>query len=343
MLNFGVIPGGATGTELQAMTRRAVMPAVVPQIGKSTVYISSMLAAAEPVTGGVSPVTVPVQGSRMVAGQWTDYSGMFAPPTVLPGLQNAEYNLAALVIGVPYYLFEGFVQQDAELVPILWARLNDAGNLASDLLAQAAFAALSANTNLQPFSLNDIFATSNPSQGNVGNIDRTANSFWQATVKAMTAINGTSQAWTRANVLNAINSLQAVLGEPPSCVIVHPGAWAAVAGDAIGAESYLVDKEGTYADAAEGATFAFPAINVGGIPVYADLYQTDSTVALLPNFNYLGYKIHAEAAFAVAGPESLLPQFQLGYVLAVLCLLSQVCSQPRAQGKYTGWTGALGV
>src|SRR5438552_759653 len=142
LLNFGIMPAGAAGgNELQAVTRRAVMPAVVVQIGKATVTLSSMLAAAEPVAGGVSPVTVPVQGVRMVAGGWADYSGQFSAPQVLPGLTNAEYNLKAFVVGIPYYMFEGFVQQDAEIVPIIWARMNDAGNYTSDQIATALWAA----------------------------------------------------------------------------------------------------------------------------------------------------------------------------------------------------------
>src|SRR5438067_9547524 len=110
LLNFGVMPTGSVGNELIAVTRRAVMPAVVVQIGKSTVTLSSMLAAAEPVSGGVSPMTVPVQGTRMVSGAWADYSGAFTSPQVLTGLFNAEYNLKAFVVGIPYYLFEGLVQ-----------------------------------------------------------------------------------------------------------------------------------------------------------------------------------------------------------------------------------------
>src|SRR5262245_28059346 len=103
-------PAASGGTELSNVTRRAVMPAVVVQFGKASVGMSSRLAAAEPVVGGVSPVTIPLQGNQMVAGQWADYSGGFAVPTVRPGLVNAEFNLAAHVTGIPYYLFEGLVQ-----------------------------------------------------------------------------------------------------------------------------------------------------------------------------------------------------------------------------------------
>ncbi len=343
LLSFGVIPSAAAGgTELQNTTRRAVMPAVVVQIGRSTVLLSSMLAAAEPVTGGVSPVTIPVQGVRMVQGAWTDYSGSFAAPQVLPGLQNAEYNLAAFVVGIPYFLFEGFVQQDAELVPIIWARMNDAGNYTSDQLATALWAAQSANTNLMPFSINDIISATDPGQGALGNLAVATNTWWEANVTTAIAINPSSAAWSRVNTLGGITYAQKNSGgEPPSCVIVSPGAWMAIAADTIGNERYLVDKEGTYADAGEGATVGFPAINVAGIPVYADLYQTTNTEAIYPNFNYLQAKIHQEAAFAVAGPESLLPQFQLGYVMALFCLLAFVCSKRNAQSRVTGYTGAF--
>jgi hypothetical protein len=117
----------------------------------------------------------------------------------------------------------------------------------------------------------------------------------------------------------------------------------ALAADTVGAERYLVSHEGSYAEASEGATVAFPAINVAGIPVYADLYYPDNTTALLPNWNYLGLKVHADATFAVAGPESLLPQFQLGYIMALVMVYAQVCSKRSAQTRITGLTGAFSI
>ena len=336
----GTIPSGAVGTELTAVTRRAIMPAVVVQLGRSTVTLSSMLAAAEPISGGVSPITFPVQGTRMVSGSFTDYSGSFSAPQVITGLTNAEYNLKAYVVGIPYYLFEGMVQMDAEIVPILWARMNDAGNYISDQLATFSWAAISANTALQINSINDIIATTNPTQANVGNIDRGANTWWRGNVQNINAITG-SQTVNRTNVLAAINYAQRYSGgEPPTCGICSPGFWTALAADAVGAERYLVDRQGTYGDAGEGATVGFPAINVGGIPIYADLYYPNDTTISFPNFNYLGFKLHQDASFAIAGPESLLPQFQLGYIMAVFVLLENACSKPSAQARAINFTGA---
>jgi hypothetical protein len=320
------------------------MPAVVVQIGKNTPTLSSMLASAEPVAGGVSPITFPVQGTRMVSGGFTDYSGSFTGPQIIPGLSNAEFNLKSYVVGIPYYMFEGLVQMDAEIVPILWARMNDAGNYISDQFSTYIWNALSTNTSLGFTSINDIVASSNPTQGNVGNIDRTANTWWKSNATPINIINTASSAISRTNVLASLMYAQkAAGGEAPNCGICSPGFWAALAADTIGAERYIVDKAGTYADAGEGATIGFPAINIGGIPIYADTYYPDNTSITFMNWNYAGFKIHQDAAFAIAGPESMLPQFQLGYVMALFVLAENVCSKPSALAKVTAWTGALAI
>jgi len=82
---------------------------------------------------------------------------------------------------------------------------------------------------------------------------------------------------------------------------------------------------------------------VGGCAIYSDVYWPDNTTIGWPNYNYLQYKIHQDAAFTVIGPESLLPQYQLGYVMVMLSLLETVCSKRNAQSLMTGWTGALTI
>jgi hypothetical protein len=343
LTGFGVIPSGSVGTELAAVTRRAVMPGVVVQLGKASPTVSALLANAEPVSGGVSPMTIPVQGTRMVTASWTDYSGAGSAPMVAPGLQNAEYNLKAITTWIPFFLMEGLIQQSAELVPLAWARMNDAGNVVADDIATRLFAALSANTALQPFSLFDVFAVTDPTQGNLGNIP-VSNTWWKGNTVAMSTIDGGSQAITRAHMLAILQYAQkASGGEPPSCVLLSPGAWAALAADVITGEQYHVTREGSYGETEEGPTIAFPALRIADIPVYADPYLTVNTVALMPNWNYLSFKMHTEASFVVLGPESLLPQYQLGYVMVMLALMELVCSKRNAQSQITGLTGALTI
>lgn len=343
LTGVGVIPSGSVGTELAAVTRRAVMPGVVVQIGKSTPTESAMLAHAEPVEGGVSPMTIPVQGTRMVTASWTDYSGAGSAPLITPGLMTAEYNLKAITTWIPFFLMEGLIQQSAELVPLAWARMNDAGNVVANDLATRLFAALSANTALQPFSLFDVMDDTDPSQGNLGNIP-VSNTWWKANKAAMSAIDGSTQAITRAHMLAIIQYAQkGAGGEPPSCVLLSPGAWAALAADVITGEQYTLTREGSYGEAGEGPNIAFPALRIADIPVYADPYLTVGTVALMPNWNYLGFKIHREASFVVLGPESLLPQYTLGYVMVMLTLIETVCTKRSAQAQITGLSGALSI
>ena len=62
----GIVPTGAVGTELTAVTRRAFVPRVPVQIYKAIAIFSAALANAQTASGGVSSVTVPVQGSPFV-------------------------------------------------------------------------------------------------------------------------------------------------------------------------------------------------------------------------------------------------------------------------------------
>ncbi|HJR03493.1 MAG TPA: hypothetical protein VKA83_17785, partial [Methylomirabilota bacterium] len=76
----------------------------------------------------MSPVTQPVQGASMVTTQKTDYSGSFNAPQIQSGIQNAEFNLKAYVTPVPFYAMEGLGQEGAQIIPLIEARMNDAGN-----------------------------------------------------------------------------------------------------------------------------------------------------------------------------------------------------------------------
>lgn len=338
LLGAGILPSGAVGNELASVTRRAFIPKVIVQTYKATPTLSALLANAEPVSGGVSPVTAPVQGTGMVTTSTTDYSGSFTAPTVQTALQNAEFNLKGYVTPIPFYVMEGLAQIDAGVIPIIEARMNDAGNSITDKLSTDLWAALSANTSLQMFSIADVIATTNPSQGSYGNISRTTNSFWQANVKTA---NPTTI--SRNTILQWITSAaKAAGGEMPSMGIVGPGTWAALAQDYVGSERYLITPERAFDAQQDGARAVFTALAVAGVPIYMDLYSPENQLVLF-NTAYLGFKIHQDAAFAVAGPESLLPNMQLGYVMVLISLLEFVCVKPNAQTLVTGFSGALSV
>ena len=345
-LGTGILPTGAIGNELVAVTRRAFIPKVIVQLYRATPMLSATLSTAEPISGGVSPITVPVQGAAMVTTSVTGYDGGFTAPTIQNGLQNAEFNLCAMVTPIPFYVMEGLSQQDAAIVPIIEARMNDAGNSMTDYLSFAMLAgttptggALSA---LDIWSLNDVLSVSNPARGNFGGISRSANGFWRATVTTITAITGTT-AWTRNNVQAAIvKATKGGSGEMPTFGLVGPGSWLALSQDFIGSERYNITPERSFSESEDGARASFTALSVAGVPIYMDLGQTENQLDLY-NMSYLGFKIHQDAAFAVAGPESLLPNFQLGYIMVLVTLLQLVCTKPAAQTRITGFTGAATV
>lgn len=220
--------------------------------------------------------------------------------------------------------------------------MNDAGNSIADALATDFWTANTSFPALSIWSFPEVANTANPAaaRGNFGGIDRTTSTFWQGNTKTITSITGTTT-WTRNNVLGAIaSSTKAASGEMPTFGVVGLGSWAALAQDFVGLERYVISPESSFSGNDAEARAVFTALSVGGVPIYADLYKSENELALM-NASYMGFKIHQDAAFAVAGPESLLPNFQLGYILVLVTLLEVVCSKPATQSLITSWTGAL--
>jgi len=101
--------------------------------------MAALLQTAQMASGGLSPITAPLQGNPMVIGQWVGYDGAFDQPGVIPGIQNAEFNLKAFVTAIPFLGFEGLVQVDYDVVPLIEARMNDATNVSIDTFSNALY------------------------------------------------------------------------------------------------------------------------------------------------------------------------------------------------------------
>ena len=91
----GILPatGSSQFTELTYVTRRAFIPKLVVQLYNSTPLLAALISNSQQASGGVSSITVPVQGAQFVNAQWSDYSGSFAQPSVQQGAYNAEFDL----------------------------------------------------------------------------------------------------------------------------------------------------------------------------------------------------------------------------------------------------------
>ncbi len=326
----GILPAQGTTqyTELTYVTRRAFIPKLVVQIYNSTPLMASLIANSQTATGGVSSVTVPVQGAQFVNAQWSDYSGSFNQPSVQQGAFNAEFNLKLMIAPVPFLGMEGVVQQDHAIIPLIEARMNDATNVMMDGMATAIY---NNTTNTQQFIGLPGAIDDGTNLGTYGNLNRTTNTWWQSKRYNANNVNP-----TRQNVLQYISGTVKKGAEVPSFGVCGFGTWTLLAQDYVGQEQYVITPGSAFSESEDGPKAAFRALMVAGVPVYPDPYAPEGTVYFI-NTNYLSLYIHEQGQFVFTGFESTLPNFQLGYVGAVLMIAELVNTKPKAMSVITNY------
>ena len=323
----GILPatGSTQLTELTYVTRRAFIPKMVVQLYNSTPLMAALIANSQQASGGVSSVVVPVQGAQFVNAQWSDYSGSFAQPSVQQGAYNAEFNLKLMISPVPFLGMEGAVQQDAAVIPLIEARMNDATNVMMDAMATSLY---NNTTNTQQFTGLPLAVADS---GTYGNIDRSSYTWWKSKQYAAGSVNP-----TRQNILQYISGTVKNGAEMPSFGVCGFGTWTLLAQDFVGQEQYVITPGSGFDSDPNGPQAAFRALMVAGVPIYPDPYCPEGTVYFL-NTNYLSLYIHEQGSFVFTGFESTLPNWQIGYVGAVLMIAELVNVKPKAMAKVTGY------
>ena len=328
----GILPatGSTQYSELTYVTRRAFIPKLVVQIYNSTPLLAALISNSQVASGGVSSITVPVQGSQFVNAQWSDYSGSFSQPAVQQGAFDAEFNLKLMIAPVPFLGMEGAVQQDHAIIPLIEARMNDATNVMMDGMATALY---TNTTNTQQFTGLPAAVDDGTGTATYGNITRstTQNTWWRSKVYAAGSVNP-----TRQNILQYISGTVKNGAEVPTFAVCGFGTWTLLAQDYVGQEQYGITPGHGFDTDANGPQAAFRALMVAGVPVYADPYCPEGTVYFL-NTNYLSLYIHEQGSFVFTGFESTLPNWQIGYVGAVLMIAELVNTKPRSMTKVTGY------
>jgi hypothetical protein len=328
VLGQGIIPAAPQGTELVAVTRRAFVPKAIVQIYSATPELAAGLANAQPASGGVSSVTVPVQGAPMTAAQATDYTGSFNQPAGVIGVSDAEYNLKCVVVPIQFLAMEGILQDRAAIVPLLEVRMNDAGNQIAAYLSNMMWTNGPSTIDIDGFP--NIAGTTNV----YGNIDRSigANAFWRALVRAQGAT-----APSRVRVMNDIILCHTNGGgEMPNMGTTSPRTWLALAQDFVGQENYRVTPGSGFDGDTQGVRGAFTALSVAGVPIYMDAGCPDGTI-VYKNTRYHSFYIHEAAAFAFTGFASTLPILSLGYVGALVAVLEHINVKPSTVCMATGY------
>lgn len=330
----GILPatGSTQYTELTYVTRRAFIPKLVVQLYNSTPLLAALIANSQQASGGVSSVTVPVQGAQFVNAQWSDYSGSFAQPSVQQGAYNAEFNLKLMITPVPFLGMEGAVQQDAAIIPLIEARMNDATNVMMDAMATSLYTNY---TNTQQFIGLPGAIDDGTNLQTYGNINRSTYTWWKSKVYNAGNVNP-----TRQNILQYISGTVKNGAEVPSFGVCGFGTWTLLAQDFVGQEQYTITPGSGFDGDNNGPQAAFRALMVAGVPIYADPYCPEGTVYFV-NTNYMNLYIHEQGSFVFTGFESTLPNWQIGYVGAVLMIAELISTKPKSMtrvGSYNSLT-----
>lgn len=324
----GIVPAaGAISTELTYITRRAFVPKMVVQIYNNSPTMASLLGNAQPAYGGVSQISVPVQGAPFVSGQWSGYDGSFNQPSDTQGAYLFEANLKLFIVPIPFLGMEGIVQLDHAIIPKIEAKMNDATNVTMDTFSTALF---NNTTNLQaliglPGAIDD-----GTNMVTYGNINRSINTWFQSKVYTATG-NPTRQALLQYIAGTAKNG-----GEKPTFGVCGFGTWALLAQDYQGQEQYVITPGSGFDASGDGPRSGFDALMVCGVPVYADQYMPEGTVYLV-NSNYVNLYVHVMGSFAFTGFESTLSNWQLGYVGCLVCILELANVKPKANTRIGGF------
>ena len=328
LLGQGIVPAGAAATELTAITRRAFLPTLTVQIYNSSPWLAALIANAQVASGGISPITVPVQGSRMTTHAWGGYDASFGIPAQQNGIFDLEYNLKLGMVPVPFLGMEAAVQVDYAVVPRIEAVMNDAGNVMQDAFAAATY---TNTTNTQAFNGLDLLIDDGTNSVTVGNQSRTTYPVLKSKLYASGSVNP-----TRQNVSQYINGAAKACGEAPTYGLMGFGTWSLLQQDFIGQEQYNITPGSSFDMAGDGPRSGFRALMVSGVPIFPDFYCPEGNL-YLPNSRYMNLYLHEQGSFAFTGFESTLSNGQLGYIGLLLTLGELISTKPSSMVKVTGF------
>lgn len=337
----GAVPQGALYNELTAVTRRAFVPRLFVQIYFATPTLFYLMGNAEKSAGGLSQITIPIQGQSMVQGQFTGYGGGFNAPVITPGVQNAQFPTCYWVVPVPLPFGETVIQATDREISLLKARMNDVWAVTVQNMGGLIYSNNTANS-LLPNSFVDGF-DNGTNVATYGGINRGAqgNASWKG--QFYTASSATGQpgnvGWTRATLAQQIIQVTDVAGgEAPTFIVMSPGDFATLNTDFVGHETIFVDPGNSYRMGTP-VRAAFPNLNVAGVPVFADHFCPNGTTYFV-NTKYTKMFMSEDAAFDFSGFYSLIPLGQIGQQGVVVTGYNLVTSKPSANAVITGVSSA---
>ncbi len=329
----GITPGGQLGAQLAAITRRAFLPSVYVQIYQSHPLLSLFMANAKAARGGVSQITVPVQGSSFVSFNWGSFAGDFPMPTDQAAIQNAQFSLKLGMVPIGFFGMEAILQSSEVVIPKLRAVMSDAAVVIKQAYAQALYSNNYANPQVWD-SLTQAYddGTNVPSYGG---ISRTPGSFWSGQL-----INNTGpSATTRVGMAQLLTRIQSGAGgEAPDYAVMNPANWAELMTDFMSLEMFTTRPRSIY-DKEDVVNAGFRAIRVLDTPIFPDPFCPLGT-AIVVNSRYTGLYMSEYAPMTFSGFESQIAVGQISDIGVLISAADLVCTKPSSGAQITNITGA---
>lgn len=329
----GIVPTGAIGNQLAAITRRAVVPSLFVQVYNALPMLSILLSNAQRARGGVGQITIPTQGSSFVNFSWSSFAGNFNLPTDQAAIQNAQFNLKLGLCPIGFFGMEAIVQSSEVIIPKLRAVTSDAAVVIKQALAQALYA----NNSADDSKLDSLFSAYDDGT-NVdvyGGISRAAqaNSYWDG--QLVTNAGGIANRAGMASLLTRIQTRAG--GEAPDYCIMNPADWANLMVDFMNYEQYIVSPRSQFGKD-DSISTGFSAIKVLNTSFFLDPYVPLGE-AFFVNSRYLGMYVSEYAPFVFSGFESAIPLGQIASIGVLIVALNLVCAKPSSGAHVTGITG----
>ena len=333
IINNGITPGGQLGAQLSAITRRAFLPSLYVQVYSSHPLLSLFLSNAKAARGGVSQITVPVQGSSFVSFNWGSFAGDFPMPTDAAAIQNAQFNLKLGMIPIGFFGMEAILQSSEVVIPKLRAVMSDAGVVMKQAYAQALYSNNYANGQAWD-SLAQAYddGTNVPSYGG---ISRAGSTFWDGQLITNTGGLATSRVGM-AQLLTRVQS--GAGGEAPDYAVMNPANWAVLMADYMNLEMFTTTPRSIYAKD-DVVNAGFRAIRALDTPIFPDPFCPLGSMYII-NSRYTGLYMSEYAPMTFSGFESQIPIGQISDIGVLISCADLVCAKPSSGAQVTGITGA---
>ncbi len=329
----GITPSGSLGAQLAALTRRAFIPSVYVQVYQSHPLLSLFMSNAKAARGGVSQITVPVQGSSFVSFNWGSFAGDFPMPTDQAAIQNAQFSLKLGMVPIGFFGMEAIVQSSEVVIPKLRAVMSDAAVVIKQAFAQSLYANNYANPQAWD-SLSQAYddGTNVPSYGG---ISRSPGSFWSGQL----ITNSGSAATTRVGMAQLLTRIQSGAGgEAPDYIVMNPANWAELMSDFMSLEMFTTRPRSIY-DKDDVVNAGFRAIRVLDTPIFPDPFCPLNT-AFAINSRYTGLYMSEYAPMTFSGFESQIAVGQISDIGVLISAADLVCAKPSSGAQITNIAGA---